>query len=51
MTGRAAIYCRISEDPRATEKGVARQREDCEALVTARGWQLAGVHIDNDISA
>jgi len=51
MTDRTAIYCRISEDPRATEKGVARQREDCEALVAARGWQLVGVYTDNDISA
>jgi len=51
MTDRAAIYCRISVDPRATEKGVTRQREDCEALVAARGWQLVGVHTDNDISA
>jgi len=51
MTERAAIYCRISEDPRATEKGVARQHEDCEALVKARGWQLIDAHTDNDISA
>lgn len=51
MTKRAAIYCRISEDPRDTERGVTRQREDCEALVKARGWTLSNVFSDNDISA
>jgi site-specific DNA recombinase len=51
MAERAAVYCRISEDPRATAKGVGRQREDCEALVRSRGWDLVGVHVDNDISA
>lgn len=51
MTERAAIYGRISEDPRSTAQGVGRQREDCEALVRNRGWDLVGVHVDNDISA
>ncbi|MGH8918455.1 MAG: recombinase family protein, partial [Actinomycetes bacterium] len=51
MTERAAVYVRISEDPRETRKGVERQREDCEALVRARGWDLVGVWSDNDISA
>ena len=50
VTQRAAVYCRISEDPRATELGVARQRKDCEALVTARGWTLVGVFVDNDVA-
>lgn len=31
--------------------GVERQRADCEALVTARGWELAGLYVDNDLSA
>lgn len=48
---RAAIYCRISEDPRGLGQGVNRQREDCEALAAARGWQVVAVFTDNDISA
>jgi DNA invertase Pin-like site-specific DNA recombinase len=48
---RAAIYCRISEDPRGLERGVHRQQEDCQALATARGWEVVATFIDNDISA
>jgi len=51
VTERAAIYARISEDPRATELGVARQRKDCAALVELRGWQLVDTFLDNDIAA
>ena len=50
MTERAAIYCRISEDPRALEKGVTRQAEDCEALIRSRGWQLVDSWTDNDVA-
>lgn len=50
MTERAAIYCRISEDPRALEKGVTRQAEDCAALIRSRGWQLVGTWTDNDVA-
>ncbi|MGH3672709.1 MAG: recombinase family protein [Pseudonocardiaceae bacterium] len=50
MTERAAVYCRISEDPRGLEKGVTRQAEDCEALVRARGWRLVGTWTDNDVA-
>jgi DNA invertase Pin-like site-specific DNA recombinase len=31
--------------------GVGRQREDCEKLIDARGWELAGLYVDNDVSA
>lgn len=48
---RAAIYCRISEDPRGLGLGVSRQREDCEALASARGWKVVAIFTDNDISA
>ncbi|WP_039828548.1 recombinase family protein [Nocardia testacea] len=51
MAGRAAIYCRISEDPRSTEKGVGRQREDAERLAAVRGWEVVRVFTDNDVSA
>jgi len=48
---RAATYCRISDDREGKALGVQRQREDCEALVEARGWTLAGRYVDNDLSA
>jgi site-specific DNA recombinase len=31
--------------------GVARQEEDCRALCTRLGWQVAAVYADNDVSA
>lgn len=37
---RVAIYTRISQDRTGQQLGVTRQREDCEALVKSRGWQL-----------
>jgi DNA invertase Pin-like site-specific DNA recombinase len=48
---RAAIYIRLSQDRNWTMLGVDRQREDCDALVQARGWTPAGVYVDNDVSA
>lgn len=48
---RAAVYARISKDPTGTMLGVERQRADCAALVEARGWDLAGIYVDNDVSA
>jgi DNA invertase Pin-like site-specific DNA recombinase len=50
-TVRAAIYARISSDQEGTGLGVARQRKDCRALAAARGWDVAGEFVDNDISA
>lgn len=50
-TRRAAIYCRISQDRDGTMLGVERQRVDGERLATARAWELAGVYVDNDLSA
>lgn len=46
---RAAIYTRMSSDD-GSALGVERQRRDCEALVRARGWAVAGVYTDNDTS-
>ncbi len=52
MTERAALYARISEDPLGLERGVGRQLlEDGRALATARGWQIVGEFVDNDITA
>ncbi|MFE4651556.1 recombinase family protein [Streptomyces sp. NPDC056707] len=51
MTLRAAIYCRISDDREGAGLGIARQREDCEALAAAQGWDVTAVYDDNDLSA
>jgi site-specific DNA recombinase len=48
---RVATYCRISDDREGKSLGVQRQREDCNALVDARGWTLAAQYVDNDLSA
>lgn len=45
---RAALYYRQSLD---AAEGIDRQRERCQALVTARGWTVADEFIDNDRSA
>lgn len=50
-TCRALIYVRISEDREGAGLGVARQLEDCEVLAERLGWQVVGVHCDNDVSA
>lgn len=47
----AAIYARISSDQDGTGLGVQRQTEDCQALADCRGWTVAQVFTDNDISA
>jgi DNA invertase Pin-like site-specific DNA recombinase len=48
----AAIYCRISKDAEDEGLGVARQEEDCRALVAREGWTLVEPpFVDNDISA
>ena len=47
----AAIYCRISRDPEGKRDGVDRQEEDCRKLARKLGLTVAGVFIDNDISA
>ncbi len=52
MSKRAAIYCRISRDAEQEGLGVARQEDDCRALVAREGWTLVEPpYVDNDISA
>lgn len=51
MQVRAAIYARISSDKAGEGLGVDRQRIDCEALAASKGWSVATVLIDNDVSA
>lgn len=50
------LYTRISSDPNADKEeggglGVARQEKECRALAALRGWTVAHVYSDNDISA
>lgn len=48
---KAAIYARISQDREGAGLGVDRQVSDCEAEAQRRGWRVAEVYVDNDISA
>ncbi|MEU7381202.1 MULTISPECIES: recombinase family protein [unclassified Streptomyces] len=48
---RVGIYTRISKDDEAEGLGVARQEEDCRLHCAARGWEVARVYEDNDLSA
>jgi site-specific DNA recombinase len=48
---RAAIYVRISEDRSGLQAGVKRQEQDCLALADRKGWPVAAVYCDNDVSA
>jgi DNA invertase Pin-like site-specific DNA recombinase len=47
----AAIYCRISADRTGLAAGVTRQEADGRSLAAERGWEVAGVYVDNDLSA
>src|SRR3712207_6163234 len=47
----AAVYCRISDDQPGTRLGVKRQEEDCLQLAAQKGWPVAEVFVDNDVSA
>lgn len=51
MARAAAIYCRISDDREGRRAGVTRQQNDCEALAKRKRWKVAGVYVDNDVSA
>jgi len=51
MTRQAGVYVRISSDPTGQGLGVARQRRACERKAVERGWHVAKVFEDNDVSA
>ncbi len=51
MPTSAAIYCRISDDRQGRALGVARQEADCRELAARKGWTVADLYVDNDISA
>jgi len=48
---RAAIYTRISRDDEGTALGVRRQEKACLELAVRKGFEVAAIHSDNDISA
>ncbi|MBQ9002872.1 MAG: recombinase family protein, partial [Eggerthellaceae bacterium] len=51
MSKRAAIYLRISLDQFGDGLAIERQQQDCEAIVTYRGWELVNTYVDQSISA
>jgi site-specific DNA recombinase len=42
---------RISHDRAGAGLGIARQEEDCRELCARKGWDVAGMYPDNDVSA
>ena len=46
-----AVYCRISRDNTGEALGVDRQEEACRALADRRGWTVAEVFTNNNLSA
>src|SRR2546428_3359847 len=51
MGVQAAVYVRISKDSTGERAGVERQEKECRALAKSKGWAVAAVYEDNDISA
>lgn len=47
----AGIYARISQDDQGDMLGVRRQERDARELVERKGWTVAEVFIDDDVSA
>jgi site-specific DNA recombinase len=45
------VYARISDDRAGSGLGVQRQEADCRNLAHGRGWTVAEVFVDNDLSA
>lgn len=48
---RAAIYARLSRNPDGSLDGVDRQIETCKRLAEARGYRVAEVYYDDNLSA
>jgi site-specific DNA recombinase len=51
MAAPVAAYARISEDQEGSGLGLARQEADGRKLAELRGWPVAYVETDNDVSA
>jgi site-specific DNA recombinase len=47
----AAIYARLSQDRSGESLGIDRQETLCTALAAAKGWHVAEVYVDRDLSA
>jgi DNA invertase Pin-like site-specific DNA recombinase len=47
----AAVYCRISLDKNGEGLGVKRQEDLCRQLAAEKGWPVADIYADNDVSA
>ncbi|EFQ82355.1 resolvase, N-terminal domain protein [Aeromicrobium marinum DSM 15272] len=45
------MYLRISQDRAGDGTSIDRQRQDCLALASSRGWTVAGEFVDRDVSA
>ena len=50
-TRRAATYLQISLDLTGEGLAVARQRDECERIISQRGWTAGREFVDNSISA
>ena len=48
---RVGTYARISDDSEQLGLGVGRQQDDTRKLVDLRGWTLADIYVNNDVSA
>lgn len=51
MMSKIGAYCRISYDRNGEALGVERQLKDLTRLAEQRGWTIAKVYTDNDVSA
>lgn len=51
MTLRAAIYARVSSDPKGIGRSVAEQETECRAVIEREGWLLVRTYRDTDRSA
>src|SRR5215210_4517973 len=51
MVGAAGLYVRISQDRDGDRLGVDRQQRDCVELAARKGWPVAGIYVDDDVSA
>jgi site-specific DNA recombinase len=48
---KAGIYVRLSKDPDGTSTACERQEKDARRFAKGKGWQVATVFVDNDVSA
>ncbi|MHB8538269.1 MAG: recombinase family protein [Candidatus Dormibacteria bacterium] len=52
LARRAAVYCRISFDPKERRVGTEAQERDCRRFIASRGWEaIEPAYVDNGKSA